>query len=42
MKAGAIEFLTKPVHHEVLLNAIHFAIGRGGTPRESIVFNGRA
>ncbi len=28
MKAGAIEFLTKPVHHEVLLNAIHFAIGR--------------
>jgi len=27
MKAGAIEFLTKPVHHEVLLNAIHFAIG---------------
>ncbi len=42
MKAGAIEFLTKPVHHEVLLNAIHFAIGRRGSPRESIPFNGCA
>jgi DNA-binding response OmpR family regulator len=30
MKAGAIEFLTKPVHHEVLLNAIHLAMGRRG------------
>ena len=42
MKAGAIEFLTKPVHHEVLLSAIHFAVGRGGAPRESVVFDGRA
>ena len=29
MKAGAIEFLTKPFHDEVLLNAINQAIERG-------------
>jgi FixJ family two-component response regulator len=27
MKAGAIEFLTKPVRHQDLLNAIQLAIG---------------
>ncbi|WP_372394184.1 response regulator [Azospirillum sp. HJ39] len=28
MKAGAFEFLTKPVHHQELLDAIHAAIAR--------------
>jgi DNA-binding response OmpR family regulator len=28
MKAGAVEFLTKPVRHQDLLDAIQFAIGR--------------
>lgn len=30
MKAGAIEFLTKPFNHQVLLTAIHTSIGRSG------------
>src|SRR6266404_3589359 len=29
MKAGAIEFLTKPFHDEDLLDAIHYGIARG-------------
>ncbi|TWA79620.1 LuxR family two component transcriptional regulator [Azospirillum brasilense] len=34
MKAGAFEFLTKPVHHQNLLDAIHAAIARHGEQRE--------
>ncbi|TWA58821.1 LuxR family two component transcriptional regulator [Azospirillum brasilense] len=33
MKAGAFEFLTKPVHHQNLLDAIHAAIARHGEQR---------
>ncbi|WP_352570653.1 response regulator [Mesorhizobium sp. M0074] len=42
MKAGAIEFLTKPVRHEELLNAIKFAMAadiaafRPGSPPEHV------
>lgn len=39
MKAGAFEFLTKPVRHEELLGAIKLAIGKGsssGRPAETI------
>src|SRR2546423_3165060 len=31
MKAGAFEFLTKPVHGDVLLNAIRYALERSHT-----------
>lgn len=34
MKAGAFEFLTKPVHHQELLDAIHAAIARHGEQRD--------
>ncbi|CAO3380280.1 response regulator transcription factor [Azospirillum argentinense] len=34
MKAGAFEFLTKPVHHQNLLDAIHAAIACHGERRE--------
>lgn len=34
MKAGAFEFLTKPVHHQELLDAIHAAIARHGERRD--------
>jgi FixJ family two-component response regulator len=34
MKAGAVEFLTKPFGDDVLLNAIRNAIERSGTARE--------
>jgi FixJ family two-component response regulator len=34
MKSGAIEFLTKPVRHQDLLEAIHLAIKRNQTRRE--------
>ncbi|AWJ82198.1 DNA-binding response regulator (plasmid) [Azospirillum sp. TSH58] len=34
MKAGAFEFLTKPVHHQHLLDAIHAAITRHGERRD--------
>jgi FixJ family two-component response regulator len=34
MKAGAIEFLTKPVRHQDLLDAIQFAIERDRTRRD--------
>lgn len=34
MKAGAFEFLTKPVHHQELLDAIHAAIARHGEERD--------
>ena len=38
MKAGAIEFLTKPFHHQELLDAIHAAIERDrATRRETVV-----
>ena len=38
MKAGAIEFLTKPFHHQELLDAIHTAIKRDRERRrESVV-----
>ncbi len=33
MKAGAVEFLTKPFHHQVLLDAIQQAIKRDRTAR---------
>ncbi|WP_042691554.1 response regulator transcription factor [Azospirillum sp. B506] len=33
MKAGAFEFLTKPVHHQELLDAIHAAIAAHGVRR---------
>jgi FixJ family two-component response regulator len=33
MKAGAVEFLTKPFHDQDLLDAIHAAIGRDRTRR---------
>jgi len=33
MKAGAFEFLTKPVHHQELLDAIHAAIAAHGERR---------
>ena len=31
MKAGAVEFLTKPLQHDVLVNAIRGALERSGT-----------
>jgi FixJ family two-component response regulator len=34
MKAGAVEFLTKPVRHQDLLDAIQLAIGRDRARRE--------
>jgi FixJ family two-component response regulator len=34
MKAGAVEFLTKPVHHQDLLDAIQLAIKQGRDRRE--------
>ncbi|WP_343069042.1 response regulator transcription factor [Azospirillum tabaci] len=34
MKAGAFEFLTKPVHHQHLLDAIHAAIAQHGERRD--------
>src|SRR5580693_3073153 len=38
MKAGAIEFLTKPFHHQELLDAIHAAIERDrATRRETVL-----
>jgi FixJ family two-component response regulator len=38
MKAGAIEFLTKPFHHQELLDAVHAAIERDrATRRETVV-----
>ena len=38
MKAGAIEFLTKPFHHQELLDAIHVAIERDrATRRETVL-----
>ena len=38
MKAGAIEFLTKPFHHQELLDAIHTAIERDrATRRETVL-----
>ena len=37
MKAGAIEFLTKPFHHQELLDAIHAAIERDRTTRRETV-----
>jgi FixJ family two-component response regulator len=37
MKAGAIEFLTKPFHHQDLLDAIHAAIERDGETRRRTV-----
>jgi FixJ family two-component response regulator len=33
MKSGAVDFLTKPVAEETLLNAIHEALRRGGDAR---------
>jgi DNA-binding response OmpR family regulator len=32
MKGGAVEFLTKPVRNQDLLDAIHLCIGRGSAP----------
>jgi FixJ family two-component response regulator len=37
MKAGAIEFLTKPFHHQDLLDAIHAAIERDSETRQRTV-----
>jgi FixJ family two-component response regulator len=37
MKAGAVEFLTKPFHDQDLLDAIHAAIGRDGERRRKAV-----
>ena len=37
MKAGAIEFLTKPFHHQELLDAIHTAIERDRAMRRETV-----
>jgi FixJ family two-component response regulator len=37
MKAGAIEFLTKPFHHQELLDAIHAAIERDRATRRDTV-----
>jgi FixJ family two-component response regulator len=37
MKAGAIEFLTKPFHHQELLDAIHAAIERDRERRQEAV-----
>ena len=37
MKAGAIEFLTKPFHHQELLDAIHVAIERDRATRREAV-----
>jgi len=37
MKAGAIEFLTKPFHHQDLLDAIHAAIERDSETRRRTV-----
>jgi FixJ family two-component response regulator len=37
MKAGAIEFLTKPFHHQELLDAIHAAIERDRAMRRETV-----
>lgn len=37
MKAGAIEFLTKPFHHQELLDAIHAAIERDRARRRETV-----
>ncbi|MBP2227679.1 FixJ family two-component response regulator [Azospirillum agricola] len=34
MKAGAFEFLTKPVHHQELLDAIHAAMARNREQRD--------
>ncbi len=34
MKAGAFEFLTKPVHHQHLLDAIHAALAQHGERRD--------
>jgi FixJ family two-component response regulator len=38
MKAGAFEFLTKPFHHQELLDAIHAAIERDRDSRRETVF----
>jgi FixJ family two-component response regulator len=38
MKAGAIEFLTKPFHHQELLDAIHVAIERDKERRRGAIF----
>jgi FixJ family two-component response regulator len=35
MKAGAVEFLTKPVRHQDLLDAIHLAIDKDRDHRET-------
>jgi FixJ family two-component response regulator len=37
MKAGAFEFLTKPFHHQELLDAIHAAIERDRESRRETV-----
>ena len=37
MKAGAIEFLTKPFHHQDLLDAVHAAIERDQARRKESV-----
>ena len=37
MKAGAVEFLTKPFHDQELLDAIHTAIERDGERRREAV-----
>jgi FixJ family two-component response regulator len=37
MKAGAVEFLTKPFHHQELLDAIHAAIERDTANRRQTV-----
>ena len=38
LKAGAFEFLTKPFHHQELLDAIHAAIERDRDSRRETVF----
>jgi FixJ family two-component response regulator len=44
MKAGALEFLTKPVREQDLLDAVHAAMKRGGrsTMKEEAAVNARA
>ena len=34
MKAGAVEFLTKPLHDQELLDAIHVALEKDGENRQ--------